>query len=134
VMVGFPGETDALFQESYDFIAAQPLTYLHLFPYSPRPRTAAEVWHREQPVAGHAVRERMQALEALGRDKHHAFVEGFVGHSLPAVTLRNGTALTANFLSVHLQPPVAANRSIQVLLASYERGTLLGTEVLPPSH
>jgi hypothetical protein len=57
-----------------------------------------------------------------------------VGHSLPAVTLRNGTALTANFLSVHLQPPVAANRSIQVLLASYERGTLLGTEVLPPSH
>jgi threonylcarbamoyladenosine tRNA methylthiotransferase MtaB len=131
VMVGFPGETDALFQESYDFIAAQPLTYLHLFPYSPRPRTAAETWHREQPVAGRAVRERMQALEVLGREKHRAFVEGFLGQTLPAVTLRNGTALTANFLSVHLQSPVPANRSIQVLLASYEGGALLGTEVLP---
>jgi threonylcarbamoyladenosine tRNA methylthiotransferase MtaB len=44
VMVGFPGETEALFAESYQFIVAQPLTYLHLFPFSARPGTAA--WAR----------------------------------------------------------------------------------------
>ncbi len=37
VMVGFPGESEALFEESFAFIAAQPFTYLHLFPFSARP-------------------------------------------------------------------------------------------------
>jgi threonylcarbamoyladenosine tRNA methylthiotransferase MtaB len=37
VMIGFPGETDALFDESYRFIAAQPFTYLHLFPFPRAP-------------------------------------------------------------------------------------------------
>ena len=41
VMVGFPGESEALFEESFDFIAAQSFTYLHLFPFSPRPNTSA---------------------------------------------------------------------------------------------
>ena len=41
VMVGFPGESDALFEESFAFIAAQPFTYLHLFPFSARPGTRA---------------------------------------------------------------------------------------------
>jgi threonylcarbamoyladenosine tRNA methylthiotransferase MtaB len=50
VMIGFPGETDALFQESYDFIAAQPFTYLHLFPFSARPGTPAWELHRQNPV------------------------------------------------------------------------------------
>src|SRR5271155_1236428 len=40
VMIGFPGETEALFEESFAFIADQPFTYLHLFPFSARPGTA----------------------------------------------------------------------------------------------
>ena len=41
VMVGFPGESDALFEESFAFVAAQSFTYLHLFPFSARPGTRA---------------------------------------------------------------------------------------------
>ena len=41
VMVGFPGETAELFEESRTFIAAMPFTYLHVFTYSERPGTAA---------------------------------------------------------------------------------------------
>ncbi|HZC42905.1 MAG TPA: radical SAM protein, partial [Acidobacteriaceae bacterium] len=59
VMVGFPGETDEEFRESYDFIAAQPLTYLHLFPFSARPGTPGWELHRFDPVSSSAVRERM---------------------------------------------------------------------------
>ncbi len=62
VMVGFPGETDALFEESYRFIAEQPFTYLHLFPFSARPGTAAWSLAKEKPVRGEAVRERMARL------------------------------------------------------------------------
>ena len=102
VMVGFPGETEALFRESYGLIEALPLTYLHLFPFSARPGTAAAAWHREAPVAAEAVRERMRALEALDAGKREAFARRFVGRRVSAVTLRDGTALTDNFLPVDL--------------------------------
>jgi len=55
VMIGFPGETDALFQETYNFIAALPLTYLHVFPFSARPGTAAFARHQANPVHWEAV-------------------------------------------------------------------------------
>ena len=129
VMVGFPGETESHFRESFDFIAAQPFTYLHLFPYSSRPGTAAEPWHRQAPVAREAVRERMQALETLAREKHQAFAISFLARALPGVSLRDGTVLTANFLSVRMHQPVPANRSLRVLVASHQAGILTGTEV-----
>ena len=125
VMVGFPGETEALFRESYDFIEGLPLTYLHLFPFSARPGTAAEAWHREAPVAAEAVRERMDALELLADGKRRAFAEGFVGRRVSAVTLRDGTALTGNFLPVDLAGSAEpANRLVLLRIASIKRGRL----------
>ena len=41
VMVGFPGETDAEFEESRQFMATMPFTYLHVFTYSERPYTSS---------------------------------------------------------------------------------------------
>ena len=124
VMVGFPGETEALFRESFEFIEALPLTYLHLFPFSARPGTAAEAWHREAPVAAEAVRERMRALEALDARKREAFARRFVGRRVSAVTLRDGTALTDNFLPVDLGAPETANRLRSVWIASIRQGRL----------
>ena len=118
VMVGFPGETNELFDESYAFVAGLPLTYLHLFPFSARPGTSAEALYREAPVPAGVVRKRMQALEALGAAKQRAFAESFVGRSLSAVTLRDGTALTSNFLEVDLVQTLPANRLLAVQIAS----------------
>ena len=129
VMVGFPGETEALFRESFEFIEALPLTYLHLFPFSARPGTAAEAWHREAPVAAEAVRERMRALEALDASKREAFARRFVGRRVSAVTLRDGTALTDNFLPVDLVDvgaPEPANRLVSLWIASIRQGRLQG--------
>ena len=105
VMVGFPGETDALFQESYDFIAAQPFTYLHLFPFSARPGTPAAELRRLQPVDAQAVHQRMEALHALAQQKNRAFRKRSLGRELSVVTLRgNGhastPALSDNFIKV----------------------------------
>lgn len=112
VMVGFPGETDACFQQTYDLIAASPLTYLHLFPFSPRPRTAAEALHRAAPVGASLVRERMKALQQLAEEKRMQFAARFVGRTLSAVTLRDSTALTANFLRVSHHAAHPANRLV----------------------
>jgi len=109
VMVGFPGETEVLFRESYEFIAAQPFTYLHLFPFSARPGTLAWDLHRQNPAPARAVQERMAALRGLIAEKSRFFRSRFVGGTLSAVTIDDADnpgstehAVTDNFLKLTL--------------------------------
>ena len=115
VMTGFPGETDALFEESRQFIEQMPLTYLHVFTYSERPGTKAVELPGVVPVD--VRRERNRILRELGEAKTRAFRERFTGRTLSAVTLEQPrTALTTNFLHVHLDYEVAPNSLIDVVL------------------
>ncbi len=143
VMIGFPGETDALFEESYSFIAAQPFTYLHLFPFSARPGTPAWELHRQSPVPARAVRERMDALRSLAAAKSQAFRASFVGQTLSAVTVELGPdgtteAVTDNFLKLTLDEAVPANRMVAVqataLTADGIRGLLAPVTSEPRPH
>lgn len=126
VMVGFPGETEAEFEETQRFIESQPLTYLHLFPFSPRPRTTAQQLHAQAPVPPGQTRQHMHALEALSTQKQDAFRRTFLGKVLSAVTLRDGTAVTANFLSVQLGNSVAPNQLLPIHIASIQSGAVHG--------
>ncbi|MGC1870442.1 MAG: radical SAM protein [Acidobacteriaceae bacterium] len=121
VMAGFPGESDEEFQESYDFIAAQPLTYLHIFPFSPRPGTPGWDLHRLDPVPATAVKERMAALNDLIQQKNLAFRSTLIGKQLSAVTLVATKAnsscgfgsrtpgMTDNFISVEIAGTLPPN-------------------------
>ena len=136
VMVGFPGETEAEFRESYDLIAALPLTYLHLFPFSARPGTAGWELHRENSVAAGAVAERMAALRALADGKGREFRREFVGRALSVVTLEGGSdgqtpALSGNFLKVELDGVVAANRMVAAQIGLAADGATLAGSILP---
>ncbi len=132
VMVGFPGETEAEFKENYEFIAAQPLTYLHLFPFSARPGTPGWELHRENPVPAGAVAERMAALRSLADEKGREFRRRFKGRMLSAVTLEGGDdgqtpALSANFLKIELKGRIAANRMVEAkVFAGADEGVLKG--------
>jgi len=129
VMVGFPGETDALFRESYEFIEALPITYLHLFPFSARPGTAAEAMHRQAPVPGRAVQERMELLTRLAERKRETFEQGCAGRRLSAVVLRDGTAMTANFLRVSLEDFTTLPDTMVTLKLLAGAGSLLKAEL-----
>lgn len=131
VMVGFPSETDALFRESYDFIAAQPLTYLHLFPFSARPGTPAVELHRQQPVPPRAVHERIGALRALVDEKNRAFRSSFLGRKLSAVTLKGTvptttSALSDNFIKIEIDAEFPANCTIPVRIVSLSKDGVYG--------
>jgi threonylcarbamoyladenosine tRNA methylthiotransferase MtaB len=137
VMVGFPGETEAEFRETHDFIARLPYAYLHLFPFSPRPGTRGWELHRQAPVAPKVVAERMAALRALGEEKLRRFRAGFAGRSLPAITLQTPaqlaaqgrtSALTDNYLPVEVTEVQPANQLIDIRITGIsEEGTLFGT-------
>src|SRR4030081_403235 len=63
IIAGFPTETEAMFARSLDLVEACGLTFLHVFPYSPRPGTPAA---RMPQVAGEAIKERARRLRATG--------------------------------------------------------------------
>jgi threonylcarbamoyladenosine tRNA methylthiotransferase MtaB len=123
VMVGFPGETDAEFEESRAFMAAMPFTYLHVFTYSERPGTPAaeSVQHVPMPVR----KERNRIVRELAAAKNLAFRARMVGRTLSAITLHDeGVALTGNYLKVETAFAREANRIVDLRIGGVTAGGL----------
>ena len=105
VITGFPGETDALFEETYAFLAGLPVSYLHVFTYSERQGTpAASSEARVEPKVRFARNER---LRMLGLKKRHAFQAAFLGRELPILLEHPAgeeqmSGLSANYLRVRV--------------------------------
>ena len=134
VMVGFPGESDAEFEETRRMIEDLPFTYLHVFTFSPRPGTPAATMPGQVPVR--VAREHNQILRELAVEKKRAFMSSFVGCEVEAITLNvtsensdgiRTEALTENYLKLRLRGQHPANRWSRALVVDTEGGALLGT-------
>ena len=103
VICGFPGETDAAFQDTFDALAELPITYVHPFTYSPRPGSESARWKDDVP--GEVKKRRTTALKRLARAKGQAFRERHVGR-LAAVLPEGpeGTGWTDNYIRVAIEP------------------------------
>jgi threonylcarbamoyladenosine tRNA methylthiotransferase MtaB len=80
IMVGFPGETDALFQTTFDFLHALPVDYFHVFTYSERPNTTAVKLPDPVPMA--LRKQRTQELRQLSEKKREAFYQSQLGREV----------------------------------------------------
>jgi len=80
VIVGFPGETDAEFEQSYNFARQMDFARIHVFSYSPRPGTRAADMPRQ--VDDKVKRERSQRMLALGRACIRNFRKKFLGKTM----------------------------------------------------
>jgi threonylcarbamoyladenosine tRNA methylthiotransferase MtaB len=104
VIVGFPGETEAEFEETLALVEASPLTYLHVFGYSDRPGTRAAAM--EAKVRPEVIRERSERLRGLGACKRAAFGAAMAGSEQTVLVLAGQAAdgrligLTGNYLRV----------------------------------
>ena len=130
VMAGFPGETDAEFQDTLTFIREQPLTYLHVFTYSERPGTAAAEYSQATPP--HIRQERTRLLRELSFEKNLAFRRSMIGRTLSAVTLeQRGAALTTNFLKVQMTTNREPNQMLDVPIGALTESGLRERTLLP---
>jgi len=117
VMVGFPGEMEAEFDETRRMIEELPFTYLHVFTYSARPGTPAAVQPGQVPAA--VARGRNRLLRELASRKKTAFMQSLVGTVVEAITLQSGgadftEALTDNYLKMKISGHHDANRWMDV--------------------
>ncbi|MBW7998286.1 MAG: MiaB/RimO family radical SAM methylthiotransferase, partial [Candidatus Glassbacteria bacterium] len=83
VIAGFPGESEQDFRATYDLLDALPFSYLHVFPYSPRPGTPAAEMQGRPPKA--EVTRRVRELRALSARKNLAFRENLAGQRLEVI-------------------------------------------------
>ena len=88
LMVGFPGETDDAFQNSLALATDLPFSYLHIFPYSPRPGTAAA--RLKQRASSATMKKRADILLNLDRTKRLAFHNRQIGKTV-SVLFESGT-------------------------------------------
>jgi threonylcarbamoyladenosine tRNA methylthiotransferase MtaB len=108
IIVGFPGERDADFEESLDFIGDMNFSGIHVFTYSPRPRTAAVRLPDRVPVQ--IARERARKVKAVAAASGRTFISQFIGRSMPVLWIRSQrmkaqkwriSGLTDNYIRVH---------------------------------
>jgi threonylcarbamoyladenosine tRNA methylthiotransferase MtaB len=103
VITGFPGETDDDHARTVALVERLPFTYLHVFPFSLRPGTAAE--RLPAPVPPAIARARAQELRALGARKAASYAASRVGSEADVVVVGAGAVregMTGDYLSVRL--------------------------------
>lgn len=102
VIAGFPGETEAEFDESLDFVRAARYAKIHAFPFSPRPGTAAAAM--PNPVPATVVRERMHRLLEVGRQAEREHSAARIGRTVEVLWERprngSGVGLTDDYVRV----------------------------------
>ena len=103
LIVGFPGESDSDFEETYSFLKEIPLSYLHVFTFSERPQTVAE--HLSPKVLFRDKEERSKRLIALSHEKNDIFSKFNIGTETNVLfekTYSDGliTGFTSNYIRV----------------------------------
>lgn len=138
VMVGFPGESEAEFEETRRMIEKLPFTYLHVFTFSARPGTPAA--GMPNPVPVHVARRRNEILRELAAQKKLAFMRSFIGRELEAITLRISgeaaggawtEALTQNYLKMKISGKHEANQWLKATVREVENGHMWATLAVP---
>jgi len=103
IIVGFPGETEAEFQESFSFCRQLQFARIHIFPYSPRPGTEAA--HMPEMVPDRVKRRRSQKMLALATESMQRFNRHFLGRTVAVLWEQQAdevwSGLTGNYIKVY---------------------------------
>ncbi len=122
IIAGFPTETAAMFANSLDLVTECDLTWLHVFPYSPRPGTPAA---RMPQVNGKLIKERAAALRAAGDAQVHTHLQAQIGvrHNILMESPRMGR--TEQFAEVQFSSDQPESQIVRAPLTGVMDGKLV---------
>jgi threonylcarbamoyladenosine tRNA methylthiotransferase MtaB len=116
LIVGFPGESDAQFEESVAVLRDLPLSHLHVFPYSDRPGTDATAL--DSKVGGLVIRDRARRVREIGAEMTRRFRSAQRGTTRRALVVDDGwSAVTDNYVKVRLEQRAERNTWMDVTLS-----------------
>ena len=129
VIVGFPGETDQHFLDTYTFLVDMPVSYLHVFSYSERPNTIAAKMKNQ--VSKKIKNKRSKMLRGLSAKKRHAFYESQLQKTktiLFEAENKEGyiEGFTENYVKVRMPwDPALQNQTKSATLAEIDNGGMM---------
>lgn len=128
IIVGFPGETEELFQQSLDFAARMNFARMHVFPYSRRKGTPAA--SMPDQVAPEVKKDRVHRMQQLADQKAAEFHAAFLGRTVDVLfeTAHEGVwdGLTGNYIRVYTDAPVTGGSISRVRLGRLYRDGIWG--------
>jgi threonylcarbamoyladenosine tRNA methylthiotransferase MtaB len=122
LIAGFPTESEDMFRRSLDLVEECGLTYLHVFPFSPRPGTPAA---RMPQVNGAIVRERARRLRETGTLALRRHLEREIGARRRVLVESDCTARTEHFTMVKLRAPSLPGTIVECSVAGHDGRQLL---------
>lgn len=123
IIAGFPTETDEMFEKSLDIVKACDLTYLHVFPYSPRPGTPAAKMPQDNASKR---RQRAASLRELGTEQEKKLYQRHIGREAMIVTEKNNMGRTEHFIPVYLEQDIEAGVLVKVRLTGLCDSGMIG--------
>jgi threonylcarbamoyladenosine tRNA methylthiotransferase MtaB len=123
IIAGFPTETEAMFENSLRLVEECGLTWLHVFPYSPREGTPAA---RMPQVRGEAIRDRAARLRAAGDRAEARHLEGLVGQRAQVLMESPRMGRTETFAEVAFADNQTVGAIVATRLTGVADGQLLG--------
>lgn len=124
-IVGFPTETEGMFQRTLDLVDECGLTHLHVFPFSPRPQTPAA---RMPPVASSRIKERAARLREAGERALKRHLAAQRGKSLRILAERGGMGRAIDFTSVRT-PDAKPGEMLDMIIVGHDERALLARHV-----
>jgi threonylcarbamoyladenosine tRNA methylthiotransferase MtaB len=130
IMVAFPGESDEEFEQSYSFCQQTGFANIHVFPFSPRPGTAAAKMPNQ--IKDKVKEERNQQMLELSQSCRRSFCEQFSGRTMPVLWEKETSSgsgiysgLTSNYIRVfaHSERSLSNEITLVKLVGLHNRGT-----------
>lgn len=130
VITGFPGETNVLFERTFDYIKNSELNYLHVFPYSDRKGTKASM--RNDKISDYEKKKRSKLLRSLSSDLKNNFASRFIGKELVGIKEKNNKIRTNNYIDVIIESEIYNPGDIgKVLINKVENNKVFGKIINP---
>ncbi len=126
LIAGFPTETDEMFENTLALIGEAGLTWLHVFPYSPRPETPAA---RMPQLATALRKERAARLRAAGDAVAARFLAGHVGRDAEVLVEQDNQGRTEQFAEIRLDAPAPAGTLTRARVTGANDQHLIGTRI-----
>ena len=114
LIAGFPTETDAMFENSQDLIDACQLTFLHVFPFSPREGTPAA---KMPQLPKHVIRDRAKQLRLKGDARLHDFLTSQIGKTHAVLIEKSQLGHAENFAPIRFSQPQQPGTIVQATIS-----------------
>ncbi len=121
LIAGFPTESEAMFEDTLDLIEQANLTYLHVFPFSPRAGTPAQ---RMPQIPGPVRRERAARLRALGDARRTRYFASLAGANAEILAEKDSRGYTQHYAPARLLCAAAPGDLVRVRVTGAEDGLL----------